>query len=176
MATEGQVAALGNWLKVAVSEELQFDMASSALARLHKASETYNKDKKKNKGVITSTKKAIIKELREAGYLIEDKDQKQIDEKPEGQSLNGAIKQQEENEIWDKTEETAKEEEKPSSYPKYKQAIVDEISIDLQACTLAAKKSIETDYNDLDLTSTQKGAFRKEIAATILIQAKRGGL
>lgn len=163
MATEGQIAALSNWLKVAVSEELQFDMASAALARLHEASEKYNEDKSKNKGIVSATKRAVIKELRQTGYLIEDEDQERIEKKPEGQSLNGAIKQQEENEVWEKM-------------PKYEQSIIDEVAIKLSACTRAAKQSIENDYNDLMLTDDQHARMRKEIAATILIQATRGGL
>lgn len=173
MATEGQIAALGNWLKVAVSEELQFDMASSALARLHEASEKFNVNKGKNKGIVSATKKEIIKELRQTGYLIEDKDQERIEVErmPEGQALDGIISEQEEKEIWEK-----KPEEEPVDMPMYEQSIIDEVAIKLSACTQKAKQSIESDYNDLDLTDDQNARMRKEIAATILIQATRGGL
>jgi len=175
MATEGQIAALSKWLKVAVSGELDFEIASSALARLHEASKKYNENKSKNKGIVTATKKEIIKELRNSGYLIEDEDQKRINEKTEAKTLNDTIKGQEEE-----------PEEEPAGLPKHekeiiediarKQEIIGEVAAKLSACTLAAKKSVEEDYNDLDLTDGEKCEARHAIAATILIQAKREGL
>lgn len=165
MATEGQVVALGKWLKVAVKEDLQFEMASSALARLHEASKKYNENKSKNKGIVTATKKDIIKELRNSGYLIEDEDQKRINEKTEAKTLNDTIKGQEEE-----------PEEEPAGLPKHEQEIIGDIARKHKACTLAAKKSVDEDYKDLKLTDGEKSEARHAIAATLLIQAARGGL
>lgn len=163
MATEGQIAALGKWLKVAVKEDIQFDMASGALARLHDASEKYNENKSMNKGIVSQTKKELINELRQAGYIIGDEDQTELKEEEslEFKTLNGAIKEQE---------------EEPAGLPKHEQEIIDDVVTKLSACTRAAKAAVEQDYKDLELTDGEKARVRHAIAATLLIQASRGGL
>ena len=74
MATEGQLAALRSWLKQEIPTgeavcEMPGEICSDALSRLHEASEAYNKDKKKYNGIVGKTKKKIVSELREQGYI-----------------------------------------------------------------------------------------------------------
>ena len=74
MASENQLAALGNWLKGEIPAgeavcEMPGEVCSDALSRLHEASEKYKEDKKTNYGLVLATKKAIVSELREQGWI-----------------------------------------------------------------------------------------------------------
>ena len=74
MATEPQLAALRNWLKQEMPKgetvcEMPGEVCSDALSRLHEASETYKEDKKTNYGLVLKTKKEIVNELQEQGWI-----------------------------------------------------------------------------------------------------------
>ena len=74
MATENQLAALRNWLKQEMPKgeavcEMPGEVCSDALSRLHEASEKYKEDKKTNYGLVLATKKEIVSELREQGWI-----------------------------------------------------------------------------------------------------------
>lgn len=179
MATEGQINALSNWLKVTVKQELDFEAASDALARLHEASEKYNENKSKNKGIISETKRAIIKELKDMDYLQKDEDQTEIQSgslhildtiKGEDKSVNGMTGPGDAGVNYD---------EEGFIIPglqKYEQKIINEVVVKLSACTVAAKELVDKDYQDLTLTDNGKSTLRHAVAATIFIQATKGGL
>ncbi len=74
MATEPQLAALRNWLKQEMPKgeavcEMPGEVCSDALSRLHEASEKFKEDKKTNYGLALKTKKEIVKELQEQGWI-----------------------------------------------------------------------------------------------------------
>ena len=74
MATENQLAALRNWLKQEMPKgeavcEMPGEVCSDALSRLHEASEKFKEDKKTNYGLVLKTKKEIVSELREQGWI-----------------------------------------------------------------------------------------------------------
>lgn len=74
MASENQLAALRNWLKQEMPKgeavcEMPGEVCSDALSRLHEASEKYKEDKKTNYGLVLETKKDIVSELREQGWI-----------------------------------------------------------------------------------------------------------
>lgn len=67
-------------------------------------------------------------------------------------------------------------EEEPAGLTKPKQELIDKAALNLSACTNAAKALVDQNYNDLHLTDGETAKIRHAIAATILIQASRGGL
>jgi len=109
MATEPQRHALAKWLGQEV-KNMNFEAASELLQRLHGASELYNTDPKKHKGIVKKEKETILSVLRNKGLLYEEGEQEE-EEEQELKDFGDHIKEGMEGHISDFTERVGKQEQ-----------------------------------------------------------------
>lgn len=162
MATEKQIAALEKWLQVDI-EDLDFDVCSEYLDRLHTASADYNRDRSK-KGIVKQTKDAILDELRKAGKIT----------RPAGEQTLPLVGPGDVGDVEAAAEEDIAKEEKEDVF-----GYEAEISKIAYVMSLAAKESehiVDELANGGGITEGTKASLVERFAVTIFIEAMKRGL
>lgn len=168
MATEPQRHALAKWLGQEV-KNMDFEAASDLLQRLHGASELYNKDQVKNKGIVKKEKETILSDLRNKGLLYgEGEEPKKEEETDFGDSLKEGMKEHI-NTFASRTLAT-------EAAPDREEEIIQRVAGNLKACLPFAAGIVESELEEYGLSNEQKAGLIEKFAVSIYIQASREGL
>jgi len=173
MATEPQRHALAKWLGQEV-KNMDFEAASELLQRLHGASELYNKDPKKHKGIVKKEKETILSVLRDKGLLYEEGEQEE-EEEQELKDFGDSLKEGMGGHINTFTGRTLATEAPPAT-PDREEEIIQRVAGNLKACLPYAAGIVESELSQYGVSNEQKAELIEKLSVSIYIQASREGL
>lgn len=179
MATPKQLTALEKWLKTPL-KEMEFETADNALTRLHAASELYNKNPAKEKGIVKKTKEAILVEFKAKGLINETDEEEREDKQLEtfANGLDIQKKKEKEKESIDRMigPGDINHDEEGSGIEKEEEEIIQDTARKLKACMPYAGQIVETEFSIYGLGDDQKAELKEKIGVSMYIQAARRGL
>ncbi len=172
MATEGQLNALENWLGVKL-EDVEFEIASEYLDRLHEASEAFKNDKTK-KGIVKRTKQEICDELRKAGKIRRPEGEQKLDTAAqEEETVKGMIGAGDET----LPERQAREARQDQAIQEaHAQAEIAHMATVMRFCIREAVAFVNAEFDITGLSEAVKANLIDKKSTTLFIEASRRGL
>ncbi len=160
MATEKQIAALEKWLQVDL-EDMDFNTCSDYLDRLHTASEEYNADPQRLKGIVKKEKESILAELRKANKISRPAgEQKITPEEDEPNVERGTVPIPASDDQRDRDEANAE---------------IVQMGTIMQFCVAEAQR-IVNDLANGGVTEGTKAGLIQKLSTTMFIEAMKRGL